>query len=629
MAYRPGSAAFNFTAAPYRPPKPLDFNFDGTPDIDIVPPPAITTSISARWEKSNAKDRRESCSGWQSPPEKQQATAAAWGAASQASVQSLFSWSEVERKELELSSGWSKPAQADAVDDRLRWMEISPKDSFAVARWDRSLQAKDMRRMLLAYRLLVPAKDAVTQIGIARTDELGRIAAARAEFDASLYIPNTQPAHFIFKGRQYTPPEIGLAFFNFRYVVPKYQTQPKDSRPNRVRWADARRVNILNRLRWGWGIPTDPRPTGIVYPDYDGPVIIIPDPESAGEPDIKETYMIPNSVAVTVLPDGTPLAADRFTLSLDIDSYSWSLDMQLFGRESMQLIKPDGSGQKNIQIVINGHTWVFLVTGYSNADKFPAKRFTVKGSSRTQLLGEPYAKAFSAVNAVDINARQTVEDLLQNTGFTLTWDSVNQNPSDWTISAGALSYTEQTPMQVASRIAESIGAVIKPHTQLDEFAIVPRYRDPVWHWSATLVDRIVPHQIVGDMAGEWSPRPEYNSCYVSGVSYGVAVDVRRAGTAGNEPAPDVYDELITSTDAARQRGIAEICKGGNQEVVTLTIPLFPADTPPGLIQPAMLCEVRPYNEANWRGLCLSTTINVVNYSAVHQQIKLERHHGNR
>ena len=165
MAYRPGSAAFNFTVAPYRPPKPLDFNFDGTPDIDIVPPPAITTSISARWEKSNAKDRSETRSGWQSPPEKQQAAAAAWGTASQASVHSFFSWSEVERKELELSFGWSKSAQADAVDDRPRWLEISPKDSFAVARWDRSLQAKDMRRMLLAYRLLVPAKDAVTQIG--------------------------------------------------------------------------------------------------------------------------------------------------------------------------------------------------------------------------------------------------------------------------------------------------------------------------------------------------------------------------------------------------------------------------------------------------------------------------------
>lgn len=627
MAYRPGSAAFNFTVAPYRPPKPLDFNFDGTPDIDIVPPPAITTSISARWEKSNAKDRSETHSGWQSPPEKQQVTAAAWGTASQASVHSFFSWSEVERKELELSSGWSKSAQADAVDDRLRWLEISPKDSFAVARWDRSLQAKDMRRMLLAYRLLVPAKDAVTQIGIARTDELGRIAAARAEFDASLYIPNTQPVHFIFRGQQYAPPLTGLAFFNFRYVVPKYQTQPKDSRPNRVRWADARRVNILNRLRWGWGIPTDPRPTGIVYPDYDGPVIVIPEPI---EPEIKDTYMIANTVSVCVLPDCTPIDVTSISIDLDIDSHSWSFSGALFGAASLQQVMPNALGQKTIKVTINGHEWLFVIESYSSAGKFPAERYTIKGASRTQLLAEPYAPKRSAVNAVSINARQAAEDQLLDTGFTIHWDSINENPVDWNIPAGALTYQDQTAMQVISRIAESIGAVVRPAAAGDELTVLPRYRDAVWYWPTTIVDRIVPHQVVTDIGGEWSPQPQWNSCYVSGTTQGVAVDVRRAGTAGDKPAADVYDDLITTTSAARARGIAEICKGGNQEIVSMTMPLFPPEKAPGLVLPAMLCEVQPHNGTNWRGLCLAVGIQAsgTGASMVKQTIRLERHHGN-
>lgn len=627
MAYRPGSAAFNFTVAPYRPPKPLDFNFDGTPDIDIVPPPAITTSISARWEKSNAKDRSETHSGWQSPPEKQQATAAAWGTASQASVQSLFSWSEVDRKELELSARWSKSAHADALDDRLHWLEISPKDSFAVARWDRSLQAKDIRRMLLAYRLLVPAKDAVTQIGIARTDELGRIAAARAEFDASLYISNTQPVHFIFRGQQYAPPLTGLAFFNFRYVVPKYQTQPKDSRPNRVRWADARRVNILNRLRWGWGMPTDPRPTGIVYPDYDGPVIIIPEPI---EPELKDTYMIANTVSVCVLPDCTPIDVTSISIDLDIDSHSWSFSGALFGAASLQQVMPNALGQKTIKVTINGHEWLFVIESYSSAGKFPAERYTIKGASRTQLLAEPYAPKRSAVNTVSINARQAAEDQLLNTGFTIHWDSINENPVDWNIPAGALTYQDQTAMQVISRIAESIGAVVRPAAAADEFSVLPRYRDAVWYWPTTIVDRIVPHQVVTDIGGEWSPQPQWNSCYVSGITQGVAVDVRRAGTAGDKPAADVYDDLITTTSAARARGIAEICKGGNQEIVSMTMPLFPPEKAPGLVLPAMLCEVQPHNGTNWRGLCLAVGIQAsgTGASTVKQTIRLERHHGN-
>lgn len=587
----------------------------------------ITTSATARHRQARPASLPESSQRWRGVPEKNTSShALPWGTGSACELDAGLYWYQVPEQDIALRIRWGIAAGRDAH-NAASWYQVPDKDQQQAVAWRRTKRQLDPC-LRVRFKPRLPEKDMDQLARYGRVDEFGPRRSPEQIMRDSLYLPNTVPVVFEFGGRRYQPALMPELVFDFRYQPKQYRSQPVDSGASRIRWGTAEQINADRRVRWRWGIPTDPVPTDVRYPDWDGPVIIIPDPESAGEPDIKETYMIPNSVAVTVLPDGTPLAADSFTISRDIDSYSWSLDMQLFGRESMQLVRPDGSGQKNIQIVINGHTWVFLVSGYSSADKFPAERFSVKGSSRTQLLGEPYARQFSAVNAVDINARQAVEDLLQHTGFTLTWDSVNQNPSDWTISAGALSYTDQTPMQVACRVAESIGAVIKPSMALDEFAVVPRYRDPVWHWNTTLVDRIVPHQIISDMAGEWSPRPEYNSCYVSGVSYGVAVDVRRAGTAGNEPAPDVYDELITSTDAARMRGIAEICKGGNQEVVTLTIPLFPAETPPGLIHPAALCEIRPYNEANWRGLCLSTTISVVNYSTVHQQIKLERHHGN-
>jgi hypothetical protein len=90
----------------------------------------------------------------------------------------------------------------------------------------------------------------------------------------------------------------------------------------------------------------------------------------------------------------------------------------------------------------------------------------------------------------------------------------------------------------------------------------------------------------------------------------------------------VFDDLITGTDAARSRGIAEIAKGGNQEIVTLAIPLFPVGgSAPGLVEPAHLCEVRDI-DGTWRGLCLSTEIAAegVGASRVTQTLKLERHH---
>src|SRR5690606_29110616 len=272
--------------------------------------------------------------------------------------------------------------------------------------------------------------------------------------------------------------------------------------------------------------------------------------------------------------------------------------------------------------------WLFLIERYSGQGKFPSERYSINGVSRSQLLAEPYAPKRSAVNAVAINARQAAEDQLLNTGFTLEWDSVNQAPPDWTIPSSALSYQDQTPMQVIVRIAEAVGAVVRPALAGDSISVVPRYREAVWWWASAIADRIIPAEIVGEWGSEWTPQPSWNSCYVSGTTHGVAVDVRRAGTAGNQPAPDVYDDLITATDSARHRGIAELCKGGNQEIVTRTMPLFPAEQAPGLIEPAMLCEVHEPGGSKWKGLCLSTDISAegVGASRVKQTIKLERHH---
>lgn len=589
----------------------------------------IAVTASARHRAARTASLQEKLSRWQGVPVKDRTdTSLAWRPALATEKRAVFYWHDLQPYDLDARMRWGIALAYDATTG-LSWYQLPEKDLSACPRW-RPARPCDPVRLRIRYKPRVPARDASHELRFGRVDEFGPARSPEQIMRDSLYVPKAAGTLlFNFNGSRYNPAALPELLFDFRYAPQQYRSQPVDSTGSRIRWGAAEQINQGSRVRWKWGTPTDPVPTDVRYPDWDGPIIILPDdPESAGEPDIKDTYMIVNSIGITVLPDGTPLAADGFTISRDIDSYSWSLDMQLFGRESLALVKPDSSGQKNVRIEINGHVWIFLVTSYASTGKFPAERFSVKGASRTQLLAEPYAKKFSAMNAVDINARQAVEDLLTNTGFILVWDSVNENPSDWTIAANALSYTDQTPMQVASRVAESIGAVIRPHTQLDEFAVVPRYRDPVWHWNTTVLDRVVPHQIVMDVAGEWAPQPEYNSCYVSGTNFGVAVDVRRAGTAGDKPAPDVYDDLITSTSAARQRGITEICQGGNQEIVTLTIPLFPAETPPGLIQPAMLCEVRPHNESNWRGLCLGTTINVPNMSTVTQQIKMERHHGN-
>lgn len=587
----------------------------------------IAIEVGARYRHAKPVRARDAGLRWQATmPNDLQESRIRWATATTHDIQHKTAWNDVLHKDLLRQLSWSTAIVYDAVSLALPWNQVPEKDANQHIRWDHSIQPRDTRLRLI-YNAMPGQKDHKAHVHWGRVDEFGQRFGAAAELKRSLYMPNTLPLVFEFGGQRYNPNNAGPLFFDFQYVPPTHNIQPVDSTATRIRWGTAKQIENALRLRWGWGIPTDPRPTGIVYPDYDGPVIVIPEPI---EPELKDTYMIANTVSVCVLPDCTPIDVTSISIDLDIDSHSWSFSGSLFGATSLQQVMPNALGQKTIKVTINGHEWLFVIESYSSAGKFPAERYTIKGASRTQLLAEPYAPKRSAVNAVSINARQAAEDQLLNTGFTIHWDSINENPVDWNIPAGALTYQDQTAMQVISRIAESIGAVVRPAAAGDELTVLPRYRDAVWYWPTTIVDRIVPHQVVTDIGGEWSPQPEWNSCYVSGTTQGVAVDVRRAGTAGDKPAADVYDDLITTADAARARGIAEICKGGNQEIVSMTMPLFPPEKAPGLVLPAMLCEVQPHNGTNWRGLCLAVGIQAsgTGASMVKQTIRLERHHGN-
>lgn len=621
MSYVPSSPViFDFGGAAYVPASPLVFDFK--PKISKT---LLTMEVGLRHTHAKPSRAREIRVTWLPTVSNDlQENRLRWGRGTARDLARKTDWNTVPVKEIHARINWDHALGTDngALSS---WKDTPAKDISDALRWDHSIQARDTR-LLIIYNPMPRPKEHSVQPSWGRVNEFGARFDAQAELKRSLYIPNTLPLMFAFGGQRYK--SSGQLFFDFQYVPPVHAIQPVDSTAQRIRWGIAQRVNTSLRLRWGWGMPTDPRPTGITYPDYDGPVIDVPgEPD---EPDLQDTYMIANTVSVCVMPNCTPIDVTNISIDLDIDSHSWSFSAALFGAASLQQVMPDALGQKTIKVTINGHDWLFVIESYSSAGKFPAERYIIRGASRTQLLAEPYAPKRSAVNAVSINARQAAEEQLLNTGFSIKWDSINNAPVDWAIPAGALTYQEQTALQVISRIAESIGAVVRPSQASDELTILPRYRDAVWNWHTALIERIVPHQIVTDIAGEWSPQPAWNSCYVSGTTHGVAVDVRRAGTAGDKPAPDVFDDLITSEQAARARGIAEICKGGNQEIVSLTLPLFPPEKAPGLVLPAMLCEVRPHNTTNWRGLNLATSISAsgTGASKVTMTIKLERHHGN-
>src|SRR5690606_24837244 len=619
MTYQPGSAELELGGDAYTPPSPLAFDFSPGSGGEIIPapPPSLIRGVGARWSRAAPRSTAPTCAAWGDAPAKQAAAAAEWGTGTPADTSRSAGWSGVPAKELARTVAWGAGHAADGAASS-HWGDLPAKDSGNNLGWDRSLKPADWQ-VRITWDPAVPTKDRTITPRFQRSNEYGtRIPQSEPP---PLHHPGGAVA-FTFRGGLYTPPDNGDVFFHF--VVEPIRAGrigPVDSAGS-ARWGLSRQLDLLRRLYWGRARPLDPKPTGIEYPDYDGPITIIVPPPA--EPDILETYMIANSVALVVLPDRTPLDATGIRVHRDIDSFAWTLTAQLFGRTSLAQVRPSAAGPKEVELTINGHAWRFIVERYNGTGKLADERYSITGVSRTQLLAEPYAPRRSQVNNADLNASWAVNSQLEYTGFISNWSI---GVPDWTLPTGPMTYQDKTPMEVIGELAEAAGAIVRPALDSDEISILPRYREPVWQWSSAAMDRIIPTNVVSEWGSEWQPQPEWNSCYVSGTTHGVAMQVRRAGTAGAGPAASVCPDGITGEQVARARGITEICKGGNQEIVTLHLPLFPEQTAPGLVEPGMLCEVRDVDET-WRGLCLSTEISAegIGASRVKQTLQLERHH---
>ncbi len=333
-----------------------------------------------------------------------------------------------------------------------------------------------------------------------------------------------------------------------------------------------------------------------------------------------------NIITTVVLPDRTPLELPSMEINLDIDSFSWSFTGQLFGASNIALVQPDENGPKQIEVDINGWKWVFIIERYSTNRRFGDERYTIYGSSRTQLLAAPYAPLRSKSNTSALNAKQAIIEELANTGFTATYPDLNDySTPDWVMPGGSFCYQSQTAMQVVAKIAGTAGSVVTPSRDADQINIQPRYPASPWAWSTATMDRIVPASMVISLSANWRPEQAYNAVYVSGTNAGVAVNVKRSGTNGDNPAPDILEDWLTETQVNTERGRNELAKGGHQSITSIELPLTDTNTAPGLIEPGMLVEVQDIT-GDWQGLCLATSISAGGGRNVIQSVELERHY---
>lgn len=406
------------------------------------------------------------------------------------------------------------------------------------------------------------------------------------------------------------------SYRNFwRYQLPRYQIALDNT--SKTNWGESEAKLQDSILPWGggfhiWGIDKplewtdDPRP--------------IPDQPAPAEPDIKEFYNVATDLTVKDVATQTALSIDSINISLDIDSFAWTLTARVLNAASMTLAAPS----KLIEVSTMGWSWVFIVESYTK-NKGVATTWSITASSQSRTLDAPWQDITSHIEASSTTWKQALESLLP-VGWQVTYSN---KIDDYTLPAGAWSYIDKTPKGALSELLEAIGAVAIPSMHEKKLHIQPRYKYAPWEYNlpTTEPDAIIHEAMIISESGQYHPAPVHNGAWVSGNNrHGVIVEAVREGTDGLPSAPDTYHDLITDQSAGQQKAKQLIAASGSKTLVTLETIITDEQASPGIVAPGYLVEVQSDGET-WRGICLSHNTSGAGQPAITQTLTIERDHG--
>lgn len=407
-------------------------------------------------------------------------------------------------------------------------------------------------------------------------------------FDESPYVPNSN-----ISWGNYQLTKLPAAPLSTTVKTSAYQPPAKDD---------------LVVLPWGEGVPLHYSPE-LPYAVDD------PEPVEPGEvPDAnkRDVYLIMNNVNVFALPNNEPLAFADISIDLDLDSYSWKLTADVLNQQSIDLIKPDASGNKEVAVEINGHRWSFFVPAWSRSRSISAnalnKRYSITGYSRSQYLGLPYApKRTRSIG--ETTAVQAATSELDGTGFSLVWNV--SLLADWAMPNSVFSYQELAALPVIKKLATTVGAIVQPAMDADTITVQPRYKVAPWDLATATVDRTIHENQILSEGGVLVTNALINGVFVSGESEGVGANVSRLGTAGDELGSDVVDAWLSAVEANASRGKAEIASSGDRIEHSIELAIPESSAQPGLLLPGMIVEVQFNDSANnYRGYVQNNSISV-------------------
>lgn len=389
-------------------------------------------------------------------------------------------------------------------------------------------------------------------------------------------------------------------------------------------WDRTKNVDVEKSLKYGYSINNflvggDTRNGYLIDEDATEP------PEPPVDPTVTgEVINIVNIINVVTLPERTPIEFTNFTLARDLDSVAWVVNFDIATAASLALVKPVGLNTKELEIDINGQKFNVFIgrtsTSASVDDKGKVtRRIKCTGWSNSKLLSFPYHPKRSYTETSSSTPSGILSTELASAGFTGTWSSVS-----WTIPANLYSYFDKAPLAAIADLASAVGAVIVPDNDGKGITVKPRYPISPWGWDTATVDYTLAESQFFTMDTDWVPQESPDSIYVYGEeNSGVAVKCVKSGTAGLVTLPTVVNKYITDTVAGTERGRIEVCKAGFKEI----IPVSTYVDGNGIIEPQSLIEVIDLVGGTWRGMVISTSLNIKrNGNAIVQSLQIERYY---
>jgi len=328
------------------------------------------------------------------------------------------------------------------------------------------------------------------------------------------------------------------------------------------------------------------------------------------------------------------------SMSIDRDSWLWSFNITILSKESLNLIKPQGSVFTDIEININGWKWTCRVEQWRETIAFGKKAWSVTGRSQSVEIGDPYYIIPAFTNA-EGQGGQLIDSLLEYTGWNAEWQNNDFDPHlSWLIPANVINNSNTSPISIIKQIAGSVGTFVQtaPNTNIvgagtgeKKLTIRPKQRKTPWNWDTQITPDVVLNDDICHEIGRSNTvsRP-WNAAMVSGENQGCVVNVTRDGTAGDSAAPLVIDPLITSMESGLERARHIIGESGYWINHSLKLfSLMPPGQAPGLLLPGDFIDMNESGNT-WRGQVTGTSISsgwTGNGLVTNQNIEVEQYEG--